>query len=122
MEKEGDEMTSLNDRMCEDIKKLNLDAPRVSQDVIKNLLSEVFYHFYRVPGSNTIVAFAVINGFMLCSEVTSCVSDENFNEELGKKYAMERCKQAAENKLWELEGWRLKADLEADRPYVAPYL
>lgn len=61
--------------------------------------------------SNTLklLTFCVLvlkNGFKVTGE-SACVSPENFNEELGRKYARE----AAIEKLWPLMGYKLACDL-----------
>jgi hypothetical protein len=48
------------------------------------------------------------DGFTLCQEITACVDPANFDAELGKKYAIEKAASVARNKLWELEGYKLK--------------
>ena len=59
---------------------------------------------YVKMGSKTVVGcFTLANGFEIVTN-SACVDPANFDMELGKKY----CKQHAENKIWELEGYRLQ--------------
>lgn len=107
-------MTTLSDQMCSDIERLELNAPRVTKQEIDALMGQVAFQTHVVPGTNTTHASAIYNGFVLAVGETSCVSAENFNAELGAKYAIEKAKVVAFDKLWELEGWRLKRHLESE--------
>lgn len=102
----------MKDEMCNDIERLGLTAPRVTPEAINELMSRLKFNVYVVPGTNTTQACAIYNGFVLVTGETSCVSKENFNAELGAKYAIDNAKTLAWDKLWELEGWRLKRELE----------
>lgn len=106
-------MTSLSDKMCNEIEELELNAPRVNKETIDALMDNVVFETHIVPGTNTTQASAIYNGFVLAVGETSCVSAANFNAELGAKYAIEKAKVVAFDKLWELEGWRLKMHLES---------
>lgn len=54
------------------------------------------------PFSNlTVVAMRLTNGFTVV-ESSGCIDPENYDRDLGVKYAMERI----ENRVWQLEGYR----------------
>ncbi|EII2594267.1 hypothetical protein LG696_002104 [Salmonella enterica] len=57
-------------------------------------------------GLLTFCVLVLANGFTVTGE-SACVSAENFNPELGCKYAREK----ALNKIWEFEGYLLKQEL-----------
>lgn len=60
--------------------------------------------FCRFPGTNmTVCCLTLQNGFSVTGE-SSCIRDEHFDEELGRKYAY----QMALEKVLMLEGFRLK--------------
>lgn len=59
--------------------------------------------YYRWPGTTLTLALITLdNGFTALGQ-SACVDPENFDENLGKKYA----KQDAFNQLWRLEGYLL---------------
>lgn len=101
-------MTNTDKKMESEIIELGLTAPRITLDHINELMEKVTYHTHVVPGSTTTVAVAMLEGFTLCQEITACVDAKNFNAELGAKYAIEKAKVVAKDKLWELEGYALK--------------
>ena len=94
--------------MEKEIIEKGLTAPRVTNDDISLLMDNVIYATHVVPNTTTTVAVAMISGFTLCQEITACVDPANFDAELGAKYAIEKARSSARNKLWELEGYKLK--------------
>lgn len=90
-------------------------APRVTKSDIEAQIAKIQYinagAASRAAGSPdskelnvlTICFLTTQSGFTVSGE-SACVSPENFDEELGKKYAYE----AAFNKLWQLFGFNLK--------------
>ncbi len=95
-----------------EIQELNLTAPRVTPELIDSLVEKLTFHTYVIPGTTATVASAITeDGFVLAVEMLACASPENFNEALGKKYSINKAKEAARNKLWELEGYTLKKHL-----------
>ncbi|WP_156480662.1 Gp49 family protein [Thauera humireducens] len=100
----------MNDQDLEQaIQSKGLTAPRITLADIDALMSRIVYTFdVRPNGSTTTLAHAFLDGkFYLATGVSSCVSVENFDAELGKDMAMGSAKAAAEDKLWELEGYAL---------------
>lgn len=95
------------------IQDKGLTAARVTPATINALMSNVAYTTHIVPGTTTTLATAVMgNGFTLATSESACASPQNFNAELGAKAAIDKVKIAARDKLWELEGYRLKRSLE----------
>jgi len=94
--------------MENEISDLGLNAPRVTKDHIDELMEKVEFKTSVVEGTTTTLAVAMLDGFTLAIEKTACVDPKNFNAELGAKYATIAAVDSARDKLWELEGWRLK--------------
>lgn len=106
----------MNDQQIEqEIQAKGLTAPRVTPAHIKALMDRIVYTFdVRPNGSTTTLAHAFLDGdFYLATGASSCVSVENFDAELGKDIAIAGAKAAAEDKLWELEGYALRERLAA---------
>ncbi len=76
---------------------------------INNMVESLEFKFERVGDTTTTGCWAFLpNGFQVGYGESACVDPANFDFELGKKYAQERCVVVATNKLWELEGYLLK--------------
>lgn len=79
-------------------------APRVTEasihDKIKGRL------FIQPTGTLTICILELWNGFTVTGE-SACASPENYNQGIGERIAFENAFQ----KIWALEGYRLKSDL-----------
>lgn len=89
-----------------------LTAPRLTPAMIDQLMAGVTYSTHVVPGTTTTVAYAVApSGFVLCAGESACASPENFNPALGIEMAITKATAMARDKLWELEGYRLKQAL-----------
>jgi|SRR6516164_3166188 hypothetical protein len=85
-----------------EIQAKGLTAPRIMLDDIERTISKEDYHVF--PGTTlTVVCLTLVNGFTVTGE-SACVSPANFDEELGRKIARDNAKQ----KIWALEGYRLK--------------
>ncbi|HAU4891991.1 TPA: hypothetical protein F3L08_13015 [Aeromonas hydrophila] len=92
-----------------DIQALGLTAPRVTPEQIDALMRGVRYEVQVVTGTTTTLATAIAaNGFTLAIGMAACASQENFNAELGAKYAIKDAEAKARQELWKLEGYRLK--------------
>lgn len=107
------------EQMEQDILALNLSAPRVTLAHVTEMMKHVTYEAHRVPGTNTTQVTAHLHGFTLATGETSCVQDENFNADLGLKYARENAVKLAQAKLYELEGWRLFCNTKG-KPKAVP--
>lgn len=86
-------------------------APRVTKDHIDSLMDRVTYVIVQQPGDTTSTfVHAYLDGkFFLATGFSACVSKENFNADIGERLAKGNAAKQAENKLWELEGYRLFA-------------
>ncbi|MFL3984733.1 Gp49 family protein [Pseudomonas aeruginosa] len=89
-----------------------LNAPRVTVEQIDALVAGLSYHTYVIPGTTTTVAAAIGPGdFVVGLGMAAAASVENFDEVIGRNRAISKAQAEARNKLWELEGWRLKLNL-----------
>ena len=90
---------------------------KVTPQRIEGLLASLRFEFARVGESTTTACWAFLpNGFSVGYGESACVDPANFNQEIGEKYAKERCLQAAANKLWELEGYLLANQAHQPEP------
>lgn len=107
--------TTMDQALEAEIQAKGLTAPRVTPARIAELMSRIVYTFdVRPNGSTTTLAHAFLDGqFYLATGVSACVSVANFDAELGMKIATGNAKAAAEDKLWELEGYALRERLAA---------
>lgn len=95
---------------------LGLTAPRITPAMIDELMRQVTYSTSVVSGTTTTLATAIDgSGFTLCTVASATASPENFNPALGIEIAITKARDAAREKLWELEGYRLKRALHDAR-------
>lgn len=88
-----------------------LTAPRVTKDQIQELMDKLIWRYEQPEGTTSTFAHAFLGTFYLATGHSACVSPENFNAELGMKYAREQAEGKARDKLWELEGYALAKSL-----------
>lgn len=113
---------ALNEKEVEaEIQAKGLTAPRITPaDIDARIVGEYFFHMGEVatnqclPSTDgldclTICVLTLKNGYTVTGE-SACASPENFNAELGRKIARDN----ARNKIWALEGYRLRSDLSAE--------
>lgn len=89
----------------QEIQDKGLTAPRITPEHIQSKIIKTEFHVFK----NTCLTVCVLtlqNGFTVTGE-SACASPENFNKELGEKYAKEN----AVSKVWALEGYLLKEKL-----------
>ena len=88
-----------------EIKTKGLTAPRITPADLDATIAHEAYHVF--PGTFlTVCALTLQNGFVVSGE-SACASPENFDAELGRKIARGH----ARDKIWALEGYRLKQKL-----------
>jgi len=87
------------------IQAKGLNAPRLNPTLIDAaIIDEAYYVF---PGTTTTICRLTLqNGFSTIGE-SAAVSLENFDKEIGQKVARDN----ARDKVWQLEGYRLKQKL-----------
>lgn len=99
--------------MEKEITQLGLIAPRVTVEDIDSIMAGVTYKINIVEGTTTTLATAIMdNGFTLAIGMSACASPENFNKELGEKYAKLDAEKKARDAVWQFEGYHLKRTLE----------
>jgi glycine/D-amino acid oxidase-like deaminating enzyme len=87
-------------------------APRVTADEIDALCKDLVIHMHHFPGTTTTVAVAALpDGFVVATGHSACISPENFKADIGARIASDNARTAARAKLWELEGYLLRASL-----------
>lgn len=90
-----------------EIDQKGLNAPRIKPEDIDAAIVTEAYHVF--PGTTlTVACLTLANGYQVVGE-SACASPENFDAELGRKIAREN----ARNKIWALEGYRLRSQLAA---------
>lgn len=82
-------------------KNLKTDRPSVSQKMVDDFIAEV--QVTTLGEKTTVVRATLRNGFEIV-DASSCVSPENYSEELGAKICLERIK----GKVWMLLGFLLQ--------------
>ena len=87
------------------IQAKNLNAPRLTPDLIHATIAKEQYHVFEGTTFTTCL-LTLRNGFNVVGE-SACASPENFDVEIGQKIA----KANAVNKIWALEGYLLKEKL-----------
>lgn len=86
---------------------------RVTPQTIKVLADSLQPRFHHFEGTTTTVcALFLPNGFQVGLGTSNCVVPANFDAELGKKLSHQDAMANAIDKLWELEGYRLKCEIE----------
>lgn len=95
-------------------------APRVTPEQIDALMARVVYTFDERPNGSTVTfAHAMLDGtFFLATGMSACVSPENYNPEIGRNIATSNAARATRDKLWELEGYRLRANMISDAEFL----
>lgn len=98
-----------NDTQIEqEIQAKGLTAPRITPDTIKELMGRLEFVTHVPGGTTSTFVHAYLDGkFYLASGHSACVSIENFNAEIGYNIAHGKSIASAQDKLWELEGYRL---------------
>ena len=82
-------------------KNLRTDAPSISKKMVENFIAEV--HVDTLGEKTTVVRAVLANGFEIV-ESSSCVSAENYDQNLGKDICMEKIV----GKVWYLLGFLLQ--------------
>jgi len=78
----------------------------VTVDEIKSILVNSEIDVKTIFDKCTVVTAKLPNGFILV-ESSACVDPVNYNEKLGAEICLRRI----ENKIWELEGYKLQSEL-----------
>ena len=85
-------------------KKKNLNAPRLTPDIIDSLIKEKSFH--RLTDVLTVCVLTLQNTFTVTGE-SAGASPANYNQKIGEDIAFTN----ARDKIWPLEGYLLKQKL-----------
>ncbi|AFN39118.1 hypothetical protein G167_gp36 [Burkholderia phage BcepMigl] len=86
---------------------------RVRMDQIDALMASLKVHAQRIDGTCSTIALAVLpNGFTVAIGHSACVDPAMFNAAIGVDVATADALAQARKKLWELEGYCLKKEIE----------
>lgn len=97
------------------IQDKGLTAPRITANHIQSLISRVQFHFAQPEGTTSTFCHAYLDGaFYLTTGHSACVSAANFDAELGQQIALRNAQEQVSERLWELEGYRLYAQLNQE--------
>jgi len=109
-----------NDETVEqEILRKRLTAPRITKDHIDAMLKRVTYRFEQPAGTTSTFCHAYLDdSFYLTSGHSGCVSLDNFDAELGRDIAQRNAREQAGKRLWELEGYRLFAQLNGEPDFA----
>ena len=89
-------------KLEQEIKAKGLNAPRLTPTLIDACIVSEDYHVF--PGTTlTVCCLTLVNGFTVTGESASA-SPKNFDKQIGKDVARAN----AREKIWALEGYRLK--------------
>lgn len=77
------------------------NTSKITSEMVEDFIKE--YTVTKIEEKTTVVTCELVNGFMMV-ESSSCVSAENYDEEVG----VTLCKERLENKVWELLGFLLQ--------------
>lgn len=98
-------MLNNEQKIEKEIQDKNLNAPRLTPDLIDAAILSEDYHVF--PNTTlTVCCLTLKNGFTVTGE-SAAASLINFDREIGKKLSRER----ARDKIWQLEGYLLKEKL-----------
>ena len=107
-------MTKEHDQEIEkQIQEKGLNAPRVKNENIDQIMEKIVYNFTQVS-EKRLICQAIIGTFWIADGNSVTVDPKNFDLELAKEVSLQNAKEAARNKLWEYEGWRLFRSLNQD--------
>lgn len=88
---------------------LGTDKPSIGQQMVDDFIFEV--EVTTMGQKTTVVRVVLRNGFEIV-ESSSCVSPENYSEELGAQLCMDKIK----DKVWELLGFLLQTGVQGVKP------
>ena len=81
----------------------------VTKEQIDKILSETFIKIEKYGDKTTVLMATLPNGFVIV-ESSSCVDSKNFDMKIGEQICMEHL----ENKIWELEGYKLQCEMKGN--------
>ena len=85
------------------------DKTSITKKDIDNILAKTFIKTEKYGDKTTIVKATLPNGFVIIAD-SSCVDPNNFDMFIGEK----ECMKKIEDKIWELEGYRLQCEISEE--------
>ena len=98
-------MSNTEQEIEKEIQEKNLNAPRLTPDLIDSVIQSEQYHVFDNT-TLTVCCLTLKNGYNVTGE-SAAASPQNFDKEIGRKIA----RQNAREKIWALEGYLLKEKL-----------
>ena len=89
--------------------KIISDKTSVTKADIDNILANTFIKTEKYGDKTTIVKATLPNGFVIIAD-SSCVDPRNFDMSIGEQ----ECMKKIEDKIWELEGYRLQCEINEE--------
>lgn len=91
---------------------------KVEYTQIQKMIASLEFKYAVIDGTTTTVCKAILpNGFTVGTGESACIDPNNFNKDLGEKYAKERAIINATDELWKLEGYLLKVTGKTSEQY-----
>lgn len=84
---------------------------KVDYNKVQELLEKLEFDFWRVPKTTVTICVATLDGFHVGTGSSSCIDPIEFKAEIGEEVARENALKDATNKIWELKGAQLRAQL-----------
>lgn len=81
----------------------------VTKEDVDNILANTFIKTEKYGDKTTVVKATLPNGFVIIAD-SSCVDPKNFDMSIGEQ----ECMKKIEDKIWELEGYRLQCEISED--------
>lgn len=85
-------------------------SPVITPGHIKVMMGQSHFEVVKMGEKTTVVCCKLPNGFVIV-EAASCVNPDNYDQGLGETI----CRKRIEDRLWELEGYRLQNDWHMGR-------
>ena len=85
------------------------DKRSVTKEDVDNILANTFIKTEKYGDKTTVVKATLPNGFVIIAD-SSCVDPKNFDMSIGEQ----ECMKKIEDKIWELEGYRLQCEISED--------
>lgn len=86
---------------------------KVCVETIESLSKQLSVRYHHVEGTTLTACWSFLpNGFAVGYGQSACISSELFDEDIGREIAYENCMKDSINKLWLLEGYSLKKEIQ----------
>jgi hypothetical protein len=100
------------EEIAREVEQRGWQGPRVTQADVDGVIQAVTYHQF--PGTTVMVCAIILENGAVVTAESYCADPENFDPDLAQRIAFDKAK----DKIWALEGYRLRCDL-AEARYAA---